>query len=101
MADFRIGQVLLRVPGVNVQFAKLANYWFFRRQIASISSQTHPVPEAEIAAMWEALEYRGGRALMPTLVKYLDDRFKVWSGCCLRLDSAHAQGVAFVSSSQT
>jgi pimeloyl-ACP methyl ester carboxylesterase len=79
-------QRILRTP-LGPLFARLASPRLFARQMSRIVGRR--LPDDEIEAMWRQMEHRGGRAVLPKVISYVDERWKFWDrwiGALRRLD---------------
>lgn len=75
LSRLTVSQKLLRSPLAPL-FTRLSSERVFRWQLRKILGE--PVDEAELGAMWAQLHHRGGRALLPKLIGYVDDRYRHW-----------------------
>jgi pimeloyl-ACP methyl ester carboxylesterase len=78
LAEMSTLQKLLPVRGVGPLVAKLANHTIFRAQIRRILGEGGSVSDHEIDLMWEALEYAGGRKVIPQIARYQYERKAFW-----------------------
>jgi pimeloyl-ACP methyl ester carboxylesterase len=73
LASLIIGQKLLR-SRAGPLLARLSSERFFRRQLASVFSKTHPLSPEEAADQWSLLAYAGGHRRGNDLIAYQDER---------------------------
>jgi pimeloyl-ACP methyl ester carboxylesterase len=72
-ARLRLGQRLLR-SRLGPAIGRMSRYAVFAQQMKSASGG--PLPDRDIALMWAAMQYGGGRAIQHRLVRYIDDRVR-------------------------
>ena len=68
-----LAQKLLRGP-LGPLAARFANEAFFRRQFASVFSDSHPLSDEDAADNWSLMTYNEGNRLGHKLVSYMDER---------------------------
>ncbi len=78
LAKLRVMQRLLKAPGVGELAARLANRPLFRRNIRRIFADPGFLTDAELDAMWSQLVAGGGRAVLPAISRYIDERYRLW-----------------------
>jgi len=71
-----LAQRLLKRPLVGPLLARLSSEGYFRRNIASTVAR--PLPEDEVGRMWALLVHDEGRARLPAISRYLDERVRLW-----------------------
>lgn len=87
LAHLTPSQRLLRRPRLGPLFARLASRRVFQAQLRAILGR--PVPAEDLDAMWEGMVADGGRAVLPRLIGYLDERVRFrerWVGALSRVD---------------
>lgn len=67
------GQRLLRGP-LGPLAARLTNKSFFRQQLGSVFSSSHPLMATEAEDQWALVRHGGGRTLGHRLIAYMDER---------------------------
>jgi pimeloyl-ACP methyl ester carboxylesterase len=75
LARLTPSQRLLRSPLRHV-FARLGSRRVFGLQMRRIVGR--PLPEEELDAMWAQLVYRDGKARLPRIIEYVDERHRLW-----------------------
>lgn len=78
LAKLRVMQRLLKAPGVGSVVARLANPRLFHRNIRRIFADPSFLDDAELDAMWKQLVGGGGRDVLPTITRYIDERYRLW-----------------------
>lgn len=81
-----LSQRLLRSPAGGL-LARLGSERVFRAQLRRILAR--PVPEEELALMWALLAHNEGRARLPQIIGYMEERWRFWErwiGALRRLD---------------
>ncbi|MFV8755781.1 alpha/beta fold hydrolase [Nannocystaceae bacterium ST9] len=79
LADLTLSQRLLEAPApIADVFARLSSRRFFDQRIQGLLGPDSELPEPELRAMWEGIERREGRSLLPTLSHYLGERRRFW-----------------------
>jgi pimeloyl-ACP methyl ester carboxylesterase len=89
LARLTPAQRLLRSSRLGPIFARVSNQAVFNLQIRRILGDPGAVSQAELDAMWEGVERDGGRARLPAISSYLDERVRFrsrWIGALTRLD---------------
>jgi len=89
LAHLRLAQRILRSPTLGPLFARVAGRAVFKRQMRRIVGDPGSVTEAELDLLWEALERAGGRARLPRISSYQEERLRFrdrWVGALSRLD---------------
>ena len=89
LAHLTPSQKVLRHPKLGPMFARLSNQRMFMLQLRRILGDPRSVPDAELDAMWEGLVRNGGRARLPALAGYMDERVRFrdrWIDPLTRLD---------------
>lgn len=76
MARLRLSQRLLRRPRLGRLFARAVGRGFFGRRIRALLGRPEAVSEAELDALWAALERADGAGRMPAISSYLGDRIR-------------------------
>ena len=71
-----LAQRLLKRPVLGPLLARLSSEGYFRRNIANTVS--HPLPDDEVGRMWALLIHDEGRARLPAISQYLDERVRLW-----------------------
>lgn len=82
-------QHLLRSGALGPMVALLSTSGFFKARIRSTLAHPESLPETELNLMWESILYKGGKARMPQLASYLDERQRFrerWIGPLTRLN---------------
>jgi pimeloyl-ACP methyl ester carboxylesterase len=79
LARPRLAQHLLRWRGVGALFARLTHRAYFKAQVRQILGDPLSVDEGELDAMWDGVAHLGGRARMPQLIGYIDERTRFWN----------------------
>ena len=74
LINFRITQTLLRVPYLNSLLHHLTREWVFKRQVSSLFGRPDAISGEHVHDWFTQMGFNGGRKLMPSLIKYLDDR---------------------------
>jgi pimeloyl-ACP methyl ester carboxylesterase len=79
LADLTLSQRLLEAPAPIAElFARLSSRRFFDQRIQSLLGSDSELPETELRAMWEGIERRDGRNLLPAISQYLGERRRFW-----------------------
>ena len=78
LAKLRVMQRLLKAPGLGSLVARLANRRIFHRNIRRIFADASFLDDAELDAMWGQLVGGGGRDVLPTITRYIDERYRLW-----------------------
>jgi len=89
LAHLTPSQHVLRIRPLAPLFARLSSRRLFLAQLRRILGRPDAVPEAELLAMLEDLERGGGRARLPALAGYMDERYRFherWISPLTRLD---------------
>jgi len=89
LAHLTPSQKLLRNPVLAPIFARLANRKIFKAQLRRILGDPASLSEAELDAMWEGLIRADGRARLPAISGYMNERVRFrdrWIGALTRLD---------------
>jgi pimeloyl-ACP methyl ester carboxylesterase len=89
LASLTPSQRLLRDPRVGPLFAKLASRPVFRAQIRRVLGSPNAISDEEIDLMWASIVHRDGRAALPRISSYLDERVRFrsrWVGALASLD---------------
>lgn len=90
LADLTISQRLLEAPTPIAElFAKLGSRRFFDQRIQGLLGPDSELPEGELRAMWEGIERRDGRSLLPALSQYLGERRRFWGRWIGALERCH------------
>lgn len=87
LARLTPSQRLLRRPLLGPVFARAASPQLFKAQLRRILGRS--LPDDELDAMWAGIEHGGGRARMPALSSYLDERVRFrgrWIGALARFE---------------
>jgi pimeloyl-ACP methyl ester carboxylesterase len=87
LAHLLLSQHLLRSPTLGPIYAALASRGLFVRAMRRIMKR--PVADEIVHDMYDALEHDGGRARLPSLARYIDERMRFqprWVGALTRLD---------------
>ena len=87
LSQLAVSQKLLRIPRLGRMFARLASRRLFGAQLRRILGR--PLPEQEIDDMFELVGLDGGRARLPQIIRYIDERWRFprrWLGPLGRLD---------------
>ena len=71
-----LAQRVLKHATLGPLLARLSSRGYFRRNIAA--TLANPVPPAEVDRMWELLIHDQGRAVLPLISRYLDERVRLW-----------------------
>jgi pimeloyl-ACP methyl ester carboxylesterase len=89
LAQLRVIQKLLRNPRTGPLVARLSGRRVFGQQLRRILGRPDAVPDEELDALWEALARDDGRARLPALSRYLDERVRFrdrWFDAWARFD---------------
>ena len=78
LANLRIMQRLLKAPLVGSVVARLASQRLFRRNMRKLFADPSFLDDEELDAMWTQLVAGGGRAVLPAVTRYIDERYKFW-----------------------
>lgn len=78
LANLRIMQRLLKAPLVGSVVARLASPRLFHRNMRKLFANPSFLDDEELDAMWTQLVYGGGRAVLPAVTRYIDERYKFW-----------------------
>lgn len=76
LARPRLAQKLLRNRWIGPSFARLASRALFERNLRAICAK--PPGDEELARMWQLLVRADGRAVLPAISRYLDERESLW-----------------------
>ncbi len=82
-------QRLLKHPVVGPVFSRLITRRFFRARMRGLWGDESKLDSGEIDVLWAALIRNGGRAVLPKISRYLDERVEHrerWVGALRRLD---------------
>lgn len=89
LAKPRLIQHLLRSEWTGPTVARFASRALFARNMRAILGKPEVLDDSAIDAMWSLLERADGRARMPQITRYLDERRRLWDrwiGALTRLD---------------
>jgi pimeloyl-ACP methyl ester carboxylesterase len=89
LAHLTPSQRLLRHPRVGPLFARLASKTVFLAQMRRILGDPDSVPREELDAMWDGMIRARGRAALPRLASYMEERTRFhrrWVGALEALD---------------
>lgn len=89
LAHLTPSQRVLRSRRLGPIFARLANKRLFEVQMRRILGDPSSVSKEELDAMWEGIGHGGGRARLPALAGYMDERVRFharWVGALEALD---------------
>jgi pimeloyl-ACP methyl ester carboxylesterase len=89
LAHLTPSQRVLRSKRLGPLFARLASKRVFKLQLRRILGDPASVEDAELDAMWEGIGHGGGRARLPALAGYMDERVRFharWVGALEALD---------------
>lgn len=89
LAHLTPSQRLLKRPHLGPIFARLAQKPIFVAQLRRILGDPRSVTDEELDAMWEGMVRDGGRARLPALAGYMNERTRFaerWIGPLTRLD---------------
>ena len=78
LANLRIMQRLLKAPLVGSVVARLASQRLFHRNMRKLFADPSFLDDEELDAMWTQLVAGGGRAVLPAVTRYIDERYKFW-----------------------
>ena len=78
LANLRIMQRLLKAPLVGPVVARLASQRLFRRNMRKLFADPSFLDDEELDAMWTQLVAADGRAVLPAVTRYIDERYKFW-----------------------
>ena len=78
LANLRIMQRLLKAPLVGSVVARLASPRLFHRNMRKLFADPSFLDDEELDAMWTQLVDGGGRAVLPAVTRYIDERYKFW-----------------------
>jgi pimeloyl-ACP methyl ester carboxylesterase len=89
LAHLKLTQKLLRSPTLGPLLARLTSQRLFTSQLRSVFADPASVRDDELALHWELLMANDGRAHLPVISRYHDDRWRFWHrwiGALTRLD---------------
>lgn len=89
LAHLTPSQKLLKRPHLGPVFARLAQKRIFLAQVRRLFGDPRGVSDEELDAMWEGMVRDGGRARLPALAGYMNERVRFaerWNGPLTRLD---------------
>jgi len=89
LAHLTTAQQILRRPLLGDLFARLSSYTVFRRSMRELFGTPDLIDDDEIELMWGLVTRAEGRARMPQLIAYIDERKRFhrrWVGALGRLD---------------
>ncbi len=89
LANLRLTQRILRNPVTGPWLARGVGKRFFKRRLRPLWGDPSKIDESDLDALWLALETGGGRAVLPQLSGYLDERVRFrerWVGALEHLD---------------
>ncbi|MCZ6805381.1 MAG: alpha/beta hydrolase [Deltaproteobacteria bacterium] len=78
LANLRIMQRLLKAPLVGSVVARLASPRLFHRNMRKLFADPSFLDDEELDVMWTQLMDGGGRAVLPAVTRYIDERYKFW-----------------------
>jgi len=79
LARLTLSQRLLRSERLGPLFARFASKAVFAAQMRRIVGDPRALDDTEIDAMWEGMTRAGGRARLPAISRYLDERVRLWN----------------------
>lgn len=78
LAKLRVVQRLLKSKSLGDFFSRLSSPWLFHRNIRKIFADPSFLSDEELEAMWTQLVGGNGRAVLPAVTRYIDERYKLW-----------------------
>jgi hypothetical protein len=75
-ADLRLGQILLRVPGISSVFTLITNQYFLNFQIKNLVGNPDQFDQREIDLMWYLINYNQGIDVITKTISYIDERWR-------------------------
>jgi pimeloyl-ACP methyl ester carboxylesterase len=88
-AQLTTAQKILQRPVLGELFARLSSYTLFQRNIRALLGTPALLEDEEIRVMWELLCRADGRARLPQLIHYIEERYRYhhrWIKALERLD---------------
>lgn len=78
LANLRVIQRLLKSPVTGDLIARLSSPQIFRRNMRRLFVDPSVLSAEELSAMWTQLTMNDGRAVLPAITRYIDERYRLW-----------------------
>jgi pimeloyl-ACP methyl ester carboxylesterase len=78
LAKLRVVQRLLKSKRFGDLASRQSRPWLFRRNIRKVFADPSFLSDEELEAMWIQLIGGNGRAVLPAVTRYIDERYKLW-----------------------
>lgn len=78
LAKLRLIQKALLHKRLGSFIAKLSTEYIFVRNMKNLWSNPNLITKEELNIMWQMLNYNNGRAVLPQITQYLNERYQFW-----------------------
>jgi pimeloyl-ACP methyl ester carboxylesterase len=78
LAKLRVVQRLLKSKRFGDFVSRQSRPWLFHRNIRKLFADPSFLSDEELDAMWTQLVEGNGRAVLPAVTRYIDERYKLW-----------------------